>query len=51
MALVYLIHRWPMLEKMRKTPSVAILVAIKVLVVLVDNVCACEKRDLVKPGF
>jgi len=31
-ALVYLIHRWPMLEKMRKTLSVAILV-------LVDNVC------------
>ena len=45
MALVYLIHRWPMLEKMRKTLSVAILVAIKVSV-LVDNVCACEKRDL-----
>ena len=46
MALVYLIHGWPMLEKMRKTPSVAILVAINVLVVLVDNVCACEKRDI-----
>ena len=40
-ALVYLIHRWPMLEKMRKTLFLAILVAIKVLV---DNVCACEKR-------
>ena len=40
-ALVYLIHRWPMLEKMRKTLSLAILIAIKVLV---DNVCACEKR-------
>ena len=47
-ALVYLIHLWPMLEKMRKTLSVAILVAIKVFV---DNVCACEKRDLVKPRF
>ena len=47
-ALVYLIYRWPMLEKSRKTLSVAILVAIKVLV---DNVCACEKRDLVKPRF
>ena len=47
-ALVYLIHPWPMLEKMRKTLSVAILVAIKVFV---DNVCACEKRDLVKPRF
>ena len=31
-----------------KTLSVAILVAIKVLV---DNVCACEKRDLVKSRF
>ena len=40
-ALVYLIHRWPMLEKMRKTLFLAILVAIKVLV---GNVCACEKR-------
>ena len=30
-ALVYLIHRWTMLEKMRKTLSEAILVAIKVL--------------------
>ena len=49
-ALDYLIHRWPMLEKMRKTLSVAILVAMKVLV-LVDNVCACEKGDLVKPRF
>ena len=29
-ALVYLIHRWTMLEKMRKTLSEAILVAIKV---------------------
>ena len=47
-ALVYLIHGWPLLEKMRKTLSVAILVAMKVLV---DNVCACEKRDLVKPRF
>ena len=47
-ALVYLINRWTMLEKMRKTQSVAILVAIKVSV---DNVCACEKRDLVKPRF
>ena len=47
-ALVYLIHRWPMLEKMRKTLSVAILVAITVLV---DNVCVCEKRFLVKPRF
>ena len=37
-----------MLEKMSKTLSVAILVAIKVLV---DNVCAWEKRDLVKPRF
>ena len=27
MALVYLIHRWPMLEKIRKTLSAAILVA------------------------
>ena len=45
-ALVYLIHRWPMLEKMRKTLSVAILVAIKVLV---DNICTCEKWDLVRP--
>ena len=47
-ALVYLIHRWTMLEKMRKTLSEAILVAIKVLM---NNVCACEKRDLVKPRF
>lgn len=47
-ALVYLIHRWTMLEKMRKTLSEAILVAIKVLM---ENVCACEKRDLVKPRF
>ena len=47
-ALVYLIHRWRMLETMRKTLSVAIVVAIKVLV---DKVCACEKRDLVKPRF
>ena len=47
-ALVYLIHRWTLLEKMRKTLSEAILVAIKVLT---DNVCACEKRDLVKPRF
>ena len=47
-ALLYLIHRWTMLEKMRKTLSEAILVAIKVLM---DNVCACEKRDLVKPRF
>ena len=30
-ALVYLIHRWPMLEKMTKTLSVPILVAIKVV--------------------
>ena len=30
-ALVYLIHRWPMLEKMTKTQSVPILVAIKVV--------------------
>ena len=37
-----------MLEKMRKTLSEAVLVAIKVLM---DNVCACEKRDLVKPRF
>ena len=46
-ALVYLIHRWTLLEKMKKTLS--------------DrgnsgrhkgfNVCACEKRDLVKPRF
>ena len=49
-ALVYLIHRWPMLEKMRKTLSLAILVAICIKV-FVDNVCACEKRDLVKPRF
>ena len=49
-ALDYVIHRWPLLEKMRKTLSVAILVAMKVLV-LVDNVCACEKGDLVKPRF
>ena len=31
-----------------ETLSVAILVALKVLV---DNVCACEKPDLVKPRF
>ena len=37
-----------MLEKMRKTLSEAILVTIKVLV---DNVWACEKWDLVKPRF
>ena len=37
-----------MLEKMRKTLSEAVLVAIKVLM---DNVCACEKGDLVKPTF
>ena len=37
-----------MLEKMRKTLSEAVLVAIKVLM---NNVCACEKRDLVKPRF
>ena len=37
-----------MLEKMRKTLSEAILVAIKVLM---DNVCAYEKRDVVKPRF
>ena len=30
-ALVHLIHRWTMLEKMKKTLSEAILVAIKVL--------------------
>ena len=39
-----------MLEKMRKTLSEAILVAI-IIKVLMDNVCACEKRDLVKPRF
>ena len=37
-----------MLEKMRKTLSVEILVAVKVLV---DNVCAYEMQDLVKPRF
>ena len=42
----YLIHQWPILEKMRKTLSVAILVAIKDLV---DNICTCEKQGLVKP--
>ena len=50
-ALVYLIYRWPMLEKMRKTLSVAILVALKVLRGFSGNVCACEKRDLVKSRF
>ena len=47
-ALVNLIHRWHMLEKMSRTLPVAILVAIKVLV---DSVCAWEKGDLVKPKF
>jgi len=37
-----------MLEKMWKTLLEAILVDIKVLM---DNVCVCEKRDLVKPRF
>ena len=47
-ALVYLIHRGTMLEKMRKTLSEAILVAMKVLM---HNICACEKRDLIKSDF
>ena len=37
-----------MLEKMWKTLLEEILVAIKVLM---DNVCACEKWDLVEPRF
>ena len=47
-ALLYLIHRWTMLEKMWKTLLKTILVAIKVLL---DNVRACKKRDAVKPRF
>ena len=36
------------MEEMRRTLSVAILIAIKVLG---DNVCACEKLDRVKRRF
>ena len=39
-----------MLEKMRKTLSEAIS-GRHIIKVLMDNVCACEKRDLVKPRF
>ena len=44
-ALVNLIHRWPMLEKMSKTLSVADKTSLVAIKILMDNVCLLYTSD------